>query len=201
MAFDSPGAADRAAGTYASTPRAPGWLADRAGLRPTIAVAVAILAVVLGGIGLDRVVPEPSVGRVSIGAGASIEGAPGWQRVDTGSSTGLLLQRADVRLLAQAQPFSGQAKELLRTVEQSLQSEIAQISFGREQASQIGAYKTATVTFVAVDPSSGGTMEGELICLIAGPDGVLFEAAAPQGNLDSVAGDVTAMAASVRVSS
>ena len=170
-------------------------------LRPTLLVAAAIAAVVLGGIGLDRVIPEPSIGRVAIGAGATISAEPGWQRVDTGDSSGLLLQKGDVRLVAEAQAFTGQPQDLLRSVEQSLQADVDQITFGSEQTGRLGAYEAASVNFVAVDSSSGNAMEGEVICLVAGPDGVVLEAAAPQGSLQRVAGDVTSMAKSVQVGS
>jgi hypothetical protein len=184
---------------YAPAPPAARFTFDRQKWLPTLAVAAVIAGVVLGGIGLDKVVAAPSVGTVSLGGGATMEAAPGWAQVDTGSS-GVTLQKGNVRVFAAAEAYDGSAEALLREVESSIRDEADQVTFGSEQTGSLSGHEAAIVGFEAIiSGSAGATLDGEAICLIVGPDGVLIEAIAPVGMLDSAAPDIKAMASSVEV--
>jgi hypothetical protein len=184
---------------YAPAAPAAKFTFDRQKWLPTLAVAAVIAGVVLGGIGLDKVVAAPSVGTVALGSGATMEAAPGWAQVDTGDS-GVTLQKGNVRLFAVADAYSGSAHALLQEVEAGIRSEADQVTFGSEQTGTVSGHDAAIVGFEAIiSGSSGATLDGEAICMIVGPDGVLMEAVAPVGMLDSAASDIKAMAQSVEV--
>ena len=174
---------------------------DRQKWLPTVVVAVLIAAVVLGGIGLDKVIAAPSAGIVNIGGSVTITAAPGWVRVDkSDSSSGVVLQKANVRLVVAAETYDGSAKSLLKETETSLTSETAQITFGDEQDGQLSGHEVSMAGFEAIDSgSSGGTLDGEVICLIAGSNGVVLVVAGAQGSFGNVADDIKAMVSSVEV--
>ena len=174
---------------------------DRQKWLPTVAVAAVIAGVVLGGIGLDKAIAAPSVGTVQLGSNARMTAAPGWALVETSDTGGVTLQKGNVRIFAIAESYSGTAHAMLLEVEKGLRNEVDQINFGSEQSGKLGGHDAAMVGFEAiVSGSSGsGTVDGEAICMIVGPDGVLVEAVAPLGMLDSAASDIKAMALSVEV--
>jgi hypothetical protein len=184
---------------YAAPAPATRFTFDRQKWLPTLAVAAVIAGVVLGGIGLDKVVAAPSVGTVSLGGGATMEAAPGWMQVDTGDN-GVTLQKANVRLFAVATAYDGSAQALLQEVETSIRNEADQVTFGSEQTGTLSGHEAAIVGFEAIiSGSAGATLDGEAICLVVAPDGILIEAIAPVGMLDSAAQDIKAMASSVEV--
>jgi len=172
---------------------------DRQKWMPTVVVAALIAGVVLGGIGLDKVIAAPSAGVVNIGGSVTITAAPGWVRVDKGDgSSGVVLQKANVRLAVAAETYDGSAKALLADTEKSLTSETAQITFGDEQDGQLSGHEVSMAGFEAIDSgSSGATLDGEVICLIAGSNGVVFVVAGAQGSFGNVADDIKAMVSSV----
>jgi hypothetical protein len=174
---------------------------DRKKWLPTISVAVVIAATVLGGIGLDKVIAAPSAGKVNVGGTVTITAAPGWVEVDTGggSSSGVVLQRANVRMVTVAQLTSSSAKELLASTEQELSGELKQIAFGDEQDGQISGHEVSMVGFEAMDSGAAGTMDGEVICMIDAGNGVVFLVVAPQGGLGQYSDDVKTMVSSVEV--
>jgi hypothetical protein len=173
---------------------------DREKWLPTLAVAAVIAAVVLGGIGMDKVVAAPSAGTVQLGSNATMTAPSGWVVVDTGDSSGVTLQKANTRVFAAAGPYQGSAQAMLAEVENGLRNEVDQIAFGTEQTGTLNGHEAAMVGFEAVNSgASGGTLDGEAICIIIGPDGVLLEAVAPVGMLDAAADDIKAMATSIEV--
>jgi hypothetical protein len=174
---------------------------DRQKWMPTVVVAALIAGVVLGGIGLDKVIAAPSAGVVNIGGSVTITAAPGWVRVDKGGGTsGVVLQKANVRLAVAAEAYDGSAKTLLKETETSLTSETAQITFGDEQDGQLSGHEVSMAGFEAIDSgSSGATLDGEVICLIAGSNGVVLVVAGAQGSFGNVADDIKAMVSSVEV--
>ena len=177
-------------------------LFDRQKWLPTVVVAAVIAGVVLGGIGLDKVIAAPSAGTVNVGDSVTITAAPGWNRVDTSDSGGgVELQKANVQLTIAAMPYSGTAGAALLDAEQSLTSDTAQISFGDEQDGTMSGHVTAMAGFEAiVSGSSGsGTFDGELICVLDGNDVVEFVVATSQGDLSGVVDDLKAMIASLEV--
>ena len=186
---------------------APGTPAElfRARLRPTVAVAAVIAAVVLGGMGLDRAIASPSAGTLGIGASLTITAAPGWVLDSAADSTtsGVQLRKADAILTAQvvAQTYSGDSASIIDEAEKELTGATAQISFGDTHHSPINGHDTTYVSFQATVSTSGrsGVVDGEMIAMAVGADAVLFELAAPQGRLSSAVDDVTVMIESVRV--
>jgi hypothetical protein len=180
--------------------RAP--LFDRQKWLPTICVAAVIAVVVLGGIGLDKVIAAPSAGIVNVGDAVTITAASGWILVDTSDSGGgVELQKANVELTIAATPYTGTADAALQDAEQALSADAAQISFGDPVDKPIGGHVAAAAGFEAiVSGSSGsGTVDGELVCVIDGGDAVEFVVATSQGDLSSVTDDLKAMISSVEV--
>jgi hypothetical protein len=111
-----------------------------------------------------------------------------------------MLQKGAVRLVAVGEPYDGTARALLAEVKTSLESQVDQVAFGSEEDGTLAGHEAAMMGFEAINSSSGGgTVDGELICMIAGGDGILFEVAAPQGSLESSVDDIKAMAASIEV--
>lgn len=191
---------------YAFAPMTPSVarepLFDRQKWLPTIAVAGIVVGVVLGGLGLDRVIAAPSAGTVEIGQSVTITAAPGWVRTETsGSSGGVDLQKSDATLSATAVSYGGSPSGALSEVEAELQQDAADISFGTEHDGALGGRDAATVTFSAIvsGPSGSGTVDGEVVCVVVDGRAILFEVIAPQGDLDPVADDVLTMVSSVEV--
>jgi hypothetical protein len=184
-------------------------LFDRQKWLPTVAVAGIVAVVVLGGLGLDKVIAAPSAGTVDIGQSVTIKAAPGWVKTETsgsGSGGGAELQKSDAILTATAVAYGGQPPAALAEVEAALQQDVsgqnsAQISFGTEHDGTLGGYDAAMVSFSAIvsGPSGSGTIDGEVICLVTGGKAIVFEVYAPQGDLDPVADDILTMVNSVEV--
>lgn len=184
-------------------------LFDRQKWLPTVAVAGIVAVVVLGGLGLDKVIAAPSAGTVDIGQSVTIKAAPGWVKTETsgsGSGGGVELQKSDAILTATVVAYGGQPPAALAEVEATLQQDVsgqnsAQISFGTEHDGTLGGYDAAMVSFSAIvsGPSGSGTIDGEVICLVTGGKAIVFEVYAPQGDLDPVADDILTMVNSVEV--
>ena len=178
-------------------------LFDRQKLLPTIAVAGIVAGVVLGGLGLDKVIAAPSAGTVDIGQSVTITAAPGWVRTETSGSSGdgVALQKSDAILSATAVLYDGTPSKALSEVEAVLQQDAADISFGTERDGTLGGHDSAMVAFSAIvsGPSGSGTVDGEIICLVINGRAILFEAVAPQGDLDPVGDDILTMVKSVEV--
>jgi hypothetical protein len=169
---------------------------------PTVVVAALIAGVVLGGIGLDKVIAAPSIGTVNVGGSVTMVVAPGWVRVDTSDSGGgVELQKANVQLSVAAVSYSGTASAALQEAEQSISSEVAQISFGDEQDGTMSGHETAMVGFEAIvtGSSGSGTVDGELICLMDGGYVVELVPVTSQGDLSRIVDDLKAMVASIEV--
>ena len=204
--FGQPGFGLPSVAGYAFAPMAPAVarkpLFDRQKWLPTIAVAGIVAGVVLGGLGLDKAIAAPSAGTVEIGQSVTITAAPGWVKTETsGSSGGVALQKSDAILSATAVSYDGSPSEALSEVEAVLQQDAAEISFGTEQDGAVAGHDAAMVAFSAIvsGPSGSGTVDGEIICLVVNGNAILFEAVAPQGDLDPVADDIVAMVKSVEV--
>jgi hypothetical protein len=181
----------------APAPRAAGinW----ARLLPSGIVAVIIAAVVLGGLGLDTVIAAPSAGIVTVGGSVTITAAPGWVLVSTpgDTSSGIELQKANAVLVAQvvSTGYSGDSASILPQQEQALSGESAQISFGDAHQGSIGGHDTTYVAFEEAVASGGrtGILDGELVCMVIGENAVVIVVGAPQGGLDPIVDDVSAM--------
>jgi len=190
---------------------------DRARLRPTLAVAAVIAGVVAGGLALDGVLPAPSAGTQEIGAGVTMTAASGWVLVskasaegtssDRGSSPGVELQKGDATLAAQVvgRDYGGDSQAIMSQVRSQLDTQVAQISYGDEHRTTISGNDATYVLFEAIVSGSGdgaqrGTVDGELVCMVVSGNAVVVEVAAPQGDLQFVTDDVSAMVATVRAS-
>ncbi|HEY5487251.1 MAG TPA: hypothetical protein VIK06_06345 [Candidatus Limnocylindrales bacterium] len=191
--------------TPAWTPPATRPAFDRSRLAPTLAVAAIVAGVVLGGMGLDRAIAEPSAGTVSLGGTIEMDAAPGWvlAPADAGGSGGWIeLRKSDGLLYATVtdQSYRGEAAAILAAQESELRSETAQISFGDEQDVTVGANPTVMAVFEAVvsDSSQSATVDGELVAMVVDGNAVALEVFISQGEFGSISDDVVAMVSSVR---
>ncbi len=172
----------------------------------TLGVAAIIAAVVLGGLGLDRVIAAPSAGTVGIGGTVTLRAEPGWTLVGSASDgKGVRLQKGDAFLNAIIDPnVSGSAADILVVEKRSLGDGSAQVSFGDDQQAIVGIYDAAMVRFEAMVSSSGGSgntgiVDGELVCVVVDGQSVVVDAYAPQGSLVAVSTDLATMIQSVGV--
>ena len=184
---------------------------DRSRLAPTLAVAAIVAGVVLGGIGLDRAIAEPSAGTIGLGGTIEMDAAPGWvlAPADAGGSGGsggsggwIELRKSDGLLYATVtdQSYRGEAAAILAGQESELKSQTAQISFGDERDVTVGANPTAMAVFEAVvsDRSQSATVDGELVAMVVDGNAVALEVFISQGEFGSISDDIAAMVSSVR---
>jgi hypothetical protein len=178
---------------------------NRARWLPTFVVAAIIAGVTLGGIGLDKVVAAPSAGTVSIGGSVTITAASGWVLVTPKGDTsgGIQLQKGNAVLTVQvvSTSYTGTSSAMVSDAERSLGGASAQISYGDVHHGSISGNDTSSVTFEATMTSGqqSGIVDGELVCMVVETNETIIVAAAPQGHLQPVIDDVSAMLKSVRV--
>ena len=192
------------------TPRwaspARGFRFDVSRLAATVAVAVVIATVVLGGIGLDHAIAEPSAGTVSLGGTIRMAAAPGWVLAPANASGlpggWIELRKSDGLLYATVtdQGYRGDAAAILAQQESALKSETAQISFGDEQDVIVGGNPTAMAVFEAVvsDSTQSATVDGEVVAMVVDGNAVALQVFIAQGEFGSISDDVAAMVSSVR---
>jgi hypothetical protein len=179
-------------------------LFSRARWLPTLTVAAIIAAVTLGGIGLDTVIAAPSAGTVAIGGSVTITAAPGWVLVSKPGDTsgGIQLQKANAILTAQviSTSFTGGSASMLPDAEKSIGNDTAQISYGDPHQGTFGGNDSTYVSFEATVASGNqtGIVDGELVCMVVQSNETIVVVAAPQGHLDPVIDDVSAMLKSLR---
>lgn len=193
----------RSAGPGAGAAARPRWAG-------TLAVAVLVAAVVMGGIVADDAIPVPSAGRVAISPPVYMTAGPGWVTTEAlGTVTGgLALQNSRALLIAQVlgTDYEGDARRLLETSMAGFGADAAQITYGDERDVVINGTRASEITFSALvsDAGSSGMIDGELVCLVVPSGGhhyaVFIQVGAPQGHLSSVTEAVDAMAGSVEVS-
>jgi hypothetical protein len=194
---------------------------DRSRLAPTLAVAAIVAGVVFGGIGLDRAIAAPSAGTVGLGGAIEMDAAPGWvlAPADSGGNSGnsggsvgsggsggsggwIELRKSDGLLFATVtdQGYRGNVAAILAEQESALKSETAQISFGDEQDTEVGANPTAMAVFEAVvsDSRQSGTVDGELVAMVVDGNAIAFQVFIGQGEFGSISDDIVAMVSSVR---
>jgi hypothetical protein len=179
---------------------------DRSRLLPTLAVAAIVAGVVLGGIGLDSSIAEPSAGIVSLGGTVTMDAASGWvlspADANDGSSGWVELRKSDALLYATVtdESYRGDPAAILAQQESDLKSETAQISFGDEQDVTVGNNPSDMVVFEAVvsDSSQSATVDGELVAMVVDGNAVVLQVFIAQGGFGSISDDVVAMLSSVR---
>jgi hypothetical protein len=168
-------------------------------------VAAIIAAVVLGGVGLDAAIAAPSAGTVTVGGSVVMTAASGWVLAESNdTASGFVeLRKASAILTAQVVSFywARSSASLLAVERESLDAEVVQIGYGDPRTTSINGHDTTYVVFQATVTSGGhsGVIDGELICMVVESNAVVIVVAAPQGDLDPVVGEVTAMLESVRV--
>jgi hypothetical protein len=168
-------------------------------------VALIIATVVLGGIAVDGGIAAPSAGTLVVGGPVTLTAAPGWVKEpsDDPTFTGIELRKANAMLTAEvdASDYAGGSASLLGTQKESLDTQVAQASYGDVQATSINGHDTSYIVFEATVTSGGrsGVIDGELVCMVVDGNAVVILVAAGQGHLDPVIDDVTAMLDSVRV--
>jgi hypothetical protein len=177
---------------------------DRSRLLPTLVVALIIAAVVLGGIGLDGEIAAPSAGTVVVGGNVTMTAAPGWVLAPSQDvPTGIELQKSDAILTAEvvSRSHSGDSASMLAVQEQSLDDQSVQIAYSDVRSTSINGHDTTFVLFEAtvVSGQHSGIVDGELVCMVVQGNAVVLMVAAPQGDLDPVIDDVSAMLVSVGV--
>lgn len=176
---------------------------DRARLMPTLAVALIVAGVILGGIGLDNAIAAPSAGTVAVGGSVTMTAAPGWVLAPSqdAPSTGIELQKGNAILTAEvvSSSYSGDSASMLANQEKSLDDQSVQIEYGDVRSTSIGGHDTTSVMFEATVASGqqSGIVDGELVCMVVQGNAVVLMVAAPQGDLDPVIDDVSAMLVSV----
>jgi hypothetical protein len=191
-------------------PEGPAPLEPRRRLLPTIVVAAIIALVVPGGLGVDAVIAAPSAGTVTVGGSVTITAAPGWILASSegdssggDASGGVRLLKANAILNAQlvSSNYPGDSESMLGEERAALAGDSAQISYGDVHRTSIGGNDTTFVLFEAVVASGdwSGIVDGELVCMVVEGNAVVVVVAAPQGDLDPVIDDVSAMLVSVRV--
>ena len=189
-----------------SLPTAPSHsrLFGRARWLPTLLVAAIIAVVTLGGVGLDTVIAAPSAGRVVVGGSVTITAAPGWVLVSKAGDTsgGIQLQKANAILTAQvvSTSFSGGSASILPDAEKSIGTDTAQVSYGDPHHGTFGGNDSTYVSFEATVTSGNqtGIVDGELVCMVVQSNETIVIVAAPQGHLDPVIDDISAMLKSLR---
>jgi hypothetical protein len=185
---------------------------DLTRLRPTVAVAFVIGAVVLGGLALDGIIPAPSAGTQVIGGNVTLTAAAGWTVVPAGdgeiggADRGIQLQKGDATLVAEVVgvDYPGDSASIMTEVRSQLDAQVAQISYGDEHRTTISGNDSTYVLFEAIVSGTDGgnqmgTVDGELVCIVVSGNAVVVEVAAPQGDLEYVTDDVSAMVSTVRV--
>jgi hypothetical protein len=190
-------------------PATAGAAATRPRWAGTIAVAIIVAGVVLGGIAADNAIPVPSAGHVAISRPVYMTAAPGWVTTAAAGelTDGLALQKSSALLIAQvlSTNYNRDARQLLQGSEAGFGADAAQISFGGERDVVLNGKEASEVAFSALVSGDGGSgmLDGELVCLVLPSDGsgyaVFIQVAAPQGYLSSITDDVDAMAGSVEV--
>ncbi len=176
--------------------------------RPTALVAAVIAVVVVGGLVLNGILPAPSAGTQDIGGGVTITAASGWVLTSApgDNSAGIVLQKGDATLTAQvlSRSYSGSSGSVMAQVRQQLESQVTQISYGDEHQTLIAGNDSTSVLFEAIlsgserSSSHMGTVDGELVCMVVSDNAVVVEVAAPQGDLQYVTDDISAMVKTVR---
>ena len=178
---------------------------DRTRLLPALVVALIVAGVVLGGIGLDRAIPAPSAGTVVVGGSVTITAAPGWVLAtpQDAPTSGIELQKSDAILTAEvvSASYSGDSASMLTDQKQSLDEQSVQITYSDVRSTSISGHATTFVMFEAtvVSGQQSGIVDGELVCMVVGGNAVVLMVGAPQGDLDPVIDDVSAMLVSVGV--
>lgn len=182
----------------------PGFSFDRSGLLATIVVGAIVAGVTLGGIGLDRAIAAPSAGQVALQS-VHIAAEPGWMVVpppdgEQASDTEVELQKGDVVLAIFhiADGYSGDRESLLSDAEQSLDDGSADIQFQQTfEATLGGDVDVSSVGFTAILNSQ--TLDGELLATVYYGNAVVFEAFAPQGDLDIAQHEIETMVGSLEL--
>ena len=147
---------------------------DPQGKRPTLIVAGALVALVLGTQVVNGLIPIPSqvpggpsnVGArpVDIGLGARVYVLPGWQQLEAGSALqGVRLQKGSVVVDFRVTQFTGDHVALLNAyVNQILQPDAQQLNVNGVTVVPVNGKTAARATYLGLFNGVTGAVEGEL---------------------------------------
>jgi hypothetical protein len=193
----------------ASGARGRDGVAARPRWKGTIAVALIVACVALGGVAADNAIPEPSAGRVAISTPIYMTAGPGWVATNAagGVTDGVELQKSNALFVAQviSAEYDGDARQLLDASKEGFQHATARVTFGNDRDIDLNGKQASVVTFSALfsDGGGSGVIDGEIVCMVLHSGGqayaVFIQAGAPQSYLASITGEIEAMAGSVRV--
>lgn len=188
-----------------------GLAAVRPRWKGTIAVALIVAGVVLGGVAADNALPEPSAGHLAISKPVYMTAGPGWVATKAAGAVtdGVELQKSNALFVAQviSAEYDGDARQLLGAAKEGFKNGTAHVTFGNDRDIDLNGKPASVVTFSALfsDGGGSGVIDGELVCLVLHSGGnsyaVFIQAGAPQSYLASIAGEIEAMAGSIEVGS
>jgi hypothetical protein len=165
---------------------------------PVLALLGVIGIVTAGGHGVVDALAGPPEDTVAVGAGVQVHPAAGWvvERSERSGSSGiLLLTRGTAVLRVSAAPGSSSgdpARVLDGYADRVLRPSFAELTFGERATAMVASAPAVQAGYVGrtVD---GATVEGVLVSVASPPALVVFDAAAPAGDLAWVADDVRRM--------
>jgi hypothetical protein len=158
---------------------------------PALVVALSILALVVGGQLVRGALP--AVSPVTVGD-VRVQPRPGWE-LDATQPGVARLRRGSAVLDIYAAPRSYTGPEGLAAsyVDQVLRPGLSQLTTAQPTTTTIaGGVPAVRVGYVGLTPD-GVAIEGVLVAADGPRSGVVFDAAAPEGTLATVVGDVDAM--------
>jgi hypothetical protein len=174
---------------------------------PALAVAGVMLATTLGGFVTAAALSDPAGAPVGVRGVVSVQPLSGWEPAPSGSVAGrpvVRLTRGSGTLVVVAWgPFLGDSAVLTAEVRDDLLGEsLDRLSVSDELTPVVldGGAEGLRSTFVGIDATSGGAVEGEVTAVVSS-DGIaiVFVGLAPEGLLAFIDGDLHTMVAAAVV--
>ena len=210
-------AARQAAAEFTSRGKAWWSQLDPTGKKPTLIVAAALLIAILGSQVLNAIIPAPrgtipaggggggggggGARTIEVGGGARITAPSGWTSVGASPSLqGVRLQKGSVIIDVMVASYGGTPQELLQTyVAQILRGQANQLTVGDTAVGPAANGRVAARAAYVGIFKDAGTLQGQLTTQVWGSVGVVFDAAAPQGQLQATLGDVETIIGTLEV--
>lgn len=165
---------------------------------PVLAVIAVISLITGAGDLVAGGLAGPPGAAVDVGPAVRLHPAPGWEtevRHEAGDLHAVLLARGTVVLAVVAAPAGGvEAGDLLAAYEADLLSEgFAALTVGEPETATLGGLPAARAGYVGTT-TGGAAIEGFLLAVVSeAGQGVVFDAAAPSGDLAAAVDDLVAM--------
>jgi hypothetical protein len=198
------------------TSRGKAWWSqlDPAGKRPTIIIAAALIVAIFGSQFLNALIPVPrglqgggggggggGAKTLDIGGGARITPPPNWTVVGPSPNLqGVRLQKGSVLVDVMVASYGGAPQELLQTyVNQVVKAQATQLTLGDTTVGPgANGHVSARAAYVGVFKNAG-TLQGEIVTQVWGNVGVVFDSAAPQGQLQAARGEIETIIGTLEV--